>query len=215
MMKAAIFDVDGTILDSVGIWEEAGERYLRAIGKEPEKMLGRILFPMTIEEGAVYIKEYYKLSQDISEIIQGVLGVIKDFYYKKALLKKGAGNFLGKLFDEKIPVAAATSGKREYVEAAFKRLGILPYFSRIFTCSEIGRGKSDPLIYLTAGEYLGEDASNIYVFEDALYALETAKAAGFRTVEVYDRYSAEDTQEIRRLADVFLQDFTYLKDVFF
>ena len=121
MMKAAIFDVDGTILDSVGIWEEAGERYLRAIGKEPEKMLGRILFPMTIEEGAVYIKEYYKLSQDISEIIQGVLGVIKDFYYKKALLKKGAGNFLGKLFDEKIPVAAATSGKREYVEAAFKK----------------------------------------------------------------------------------------------
>ncbi len=215
MMKAAIFDVDGTILDSVGIWEEAGERYLRAIGKEPEKMLGRILFPMTIEEGAVYIKEYYKLSQDISEIIQGVLGVIKDFYYKKALLKKGAGNFLGKLFDEKIPVAAATSGKREYVEAAFKRLGILPYFSRIFTCSEIGRGKSDPLIYLTAGEYLGEDASDIYVFEDALYALETAKAAGFRTVGVYDRYSAEDTQEIRRLADVFLQDFTYLKDVFF
>ena len=215
MMKAAIFDVDGTILDSVGIWEEAGERYLRAIGKEPEKMLGRILFPMTIEEGAVYIKEYYKLSQDISEIIQGVLGVIKDFYYKKALLKKGAGNFLGKLFDEKIPVAAATSGKREYVEAAFKRLGILPYFSRIFTCSEIGRGKSDPLIYLTAGEYLGEDDSDIYVFEDALYALETAKAAGFRTVGVYDRYSAEDTQEIRRLADVFLQDFTYLKDVFF
>ena len=215
MMKAAIFDVDGTILDSVGIWEEAGERYLRAIGKEPEKMLGRILFPMTIEEGAVYIKEYYKLSQDISEIIQGVLGVIKDFYYKKALLKKWAGNFLGKLFDEKIPVAAATSGKREYVEAAFKRLGILPYFSRIFTCSEIGRGKSDPLIYLTAGEYLGEDASDIYVFEDALYALETAKAAGFRTVGVYDRYSAEDTQEIRRLADVFLQDFTYLKDVFF
>lgn len=215
MMKAAIFDVDGTILDSVGIWEEAGERYLRAIGKEPEKMLGRILFPMTIEEGAVYIKEYYKLSQDISEIIQGVLGVIKDFYYKKALLKKGAGNFLGKLFDEKIPVAAATSGKREYVEAAFKRLGILPYFSRIFTCSEIGRGKSDPLIYLTAGEYLGEDASDIYVFEDALYALETAKAAGFRTVGVYDRYSAEDTQEIRRLADVFLQDFTYIKDVLF
>ena len=69
MIKAAIFDVDGTLLDSMGIWEDAGARYLRGIGIEPEEGLGEILFPMTIEEGAAYVKEHYGLSADICTIL--------------------------------------------------------------------------------------------------------------------------------------------------
>lgn len=208
MIKAVIFDVDGTILDSMGIWEDAGARYLRSIGKEPEEMLGKILFPMTIEEGAAYIREHYRLSQDISEIIQGVLGTVWDFYFEEAPLKNGVREFLERLSEDKIPVAAATSSEREYVEAAFERLGIKQYFRRIFTCSETGRGKRDPLIYLTAGRFLEENISETWVFEDALYALETAKAAGFRTVGVYDKYSAGDEEKLKRQADIYIKDFT-------
>lgn len=208
MIKAAIFDVDGTLLDSMGIWEDVGARYLREIGIEPEEGLGKILFPMTIEEGAAYVKERYGLSEGIFEIKQGVLAMVKDFYYTEAPLKKGVKEFLKELSDREIPMAVASSGEKECIEAAFSRLGIGKYFKGIFTCGEVGKGKGDPLIYETAGKCLGEKASETYVFEDALYAIWTAKKAGFRTVGVYDRYSQEDTEELRETADVYLKDFS-------
>ncbi len=207
MIKAAIFDVDGTLLDSMGIWEDAGARYLRGIGIEPEEGLGEILFPMTIEEGAAYVKEHYGLSADISHIVQGVLSTVKNFYYEEASLKEGAKEFLKELYKKNIPMAAASSSEKKYIEAAFLRLGIRKYFKGIFTCGEVGKGKGDPLIYKTAGKCLGEKASETYVFEDALYAVCTAKKAGFRTVGVYDRYSQKDTEEIRNTSDIYMADF--------
>lgn len=212
MMRAAIFDVDGTILDSMGIWEDAGARYLRSIGKEPEEDLGRMLFSMTIEEGAAYVKEHYHMLQSIPEIIQGVLDTVRDFYYEEAPLKNGVRNFLEKLSENRIPAVVATSSEREHVEAAFERLGIGQYFRKIFTCSEVGKGKSDSLIYLTAAKYLEEDPAKTWVFEDALYALRTARSAGFRTVSVYDRYSAGDEEELKRQADIYVRDFAELSD---
>lgn len=213
MMRAAIFDVDGTILDSMGIWEDAGARYLRSIGKEPEEGLGRLLFPMTIEEGAAYVKERYHMVQSLPEIMQGVLDTVRDFYYEEAPLKNGVREFLEKLSENRIPAAAATSSEREHIEAAFERLGIRKYFREIFTCSEVGKGKSDPLIYLTAAGCLGEDPAETWVFEDALYALRTAGTAGFRTVGVYDRYGSGNEEELKRRADVYVRDFADITDI--
>lgn len=103
-------------------------------------------------------------------------------------------------------MVAATASDREHVEAAFKRLGIDGYFERILTCAEVGAGKRYPAIYEKAAAYLGTEPGEIFVFEDVLYAIQTAKKAGFRTVGVYDRFSAGEADEMRRQADVYVRE---------
>lgn len=208
MIKGAIFDVDGTLLDSMEIWENAGARYLRGIGIVPEENLSEILYPMTMAEGAAYVKERYSLSAALDEIIQGVLDAVRDFYFYEVRLKPGVKEFLAGMAERGILMAAATASYREHIETAFRRLGIDGYFGRIFTCAEVGAGKRYPLIYEKAAEYLGAKPGELLVFEDVLYAVETAKRAGFRTVGVYDRFSAGETEEIKRRADVYAEKLT-------
>ena len=178
MIKGAIFDVDGTLLDSMGIWEDVGVRYLKSIGKEPEANLSQILFPMSIEEGAKYVKEHYELPYAIDEIIEGVLSIVRDFYYYEAPLKEGVKEILAALKEKEISMVIATSSEKDHIEKAFKRLGIDGYFEKIFTCSEVGESKSSPLIYWKAAEYLRTKPEETLVFEDAFHALLTAKSAG-------------------------------------
>lgn len=211
MIKGAIFDVDGTLLDSMEIWEDAGARYLRRSGVEPEKNLSEILYPMTMAEGAEYVKERYQLEFALDEIIQGVLDTVRDFYFYEASVKPGVKELLVWMKEKNIPMTAATASDREHIESAFKRLGIDGYFRRIFTCSEVGAGKRQPLIYEEAATYLGAKPGELLVFEDALYALMTAKNAGFRTVGVYDRFSEGEQKEIKRQADIYLRDLTDLE----
>lgn len=201
MIKGAIFDVDGTLLDSMEIWEDVGVRYLRNLGIEPEPGLSKILFPMTVTEGASYVKEHYPLEQSMEQVIEGILNTVRDFYYDEAPLKPGVKEFLAEMKRREIPMTIATSSEREHIEAAFERLGIDQYFQKIFTCSEVGVGKSQPLVYQKAAEYLGTTPEETYVFEDVLHALQTAKNAGFRTVAVYDRFSDDDQDEIKKMAD--------------
>lgn len=203
-IKAAIFDVDGTLLDSMGVWADIASRYLRSIHVTPGENLDQILAPMSMEEGAAYVKEHYHLRKSIPEIIQGVMDAVKCFYQDEVQMKPGALEFLGELHKRGIPMAAATASEREHIEAAFDRLGARKYFRRLFTCREVGAGKRSPLIYQAAGEFLGEKPSDIYVFEDVLHAVMTAKNAGFRTVGVYDRYNEGEQEEIKKQADFYL-----------
>ncbi|HIR26274.1 MAG TPA: HAD family phosphatase [Candidatus Egerieimonas faecigallinarum] len=208
MIRGAIFDMDGTLLDSMGIWEDVGVRYLASRHIQAEENLSEILFPMSLEEGASYLKRRYRLSLDVQEIISGILSVIRDFYVSEVTLKPGAAHFLEELCRMGIPLAAATSSDRELIEAACRRLGILGCFQQIFTCSEIGVGKESPKIYLEAAAALGAPPEEIFVFEDALFALATAKRAGFHTAAVYDASSARDAQALRNCSDLYLEDLT-------
>ena len=184
MIKGAIFDVDGTILDSMSIWDEAGSRYLRAKGIEAPSDLGDTLFAMTITEAAAYLKEKFALEETTDAIEKGVLDTVKDYYYEEAV---------------------ASSSEKAHIEAAFQRLGIQKYFQAIYTCQEVGEGKSSPLIFEKACESIGTTPNETYVFEDALHAMRTAKNAGFRTVGIYDWYSRKEQEEIRKTADIYIE----------
>lgn len=212
MIKGAIFDVDGTLLDSMEIWEEAGIRYLKKQKIEPEPGLSRLLFPMTMEEAACYMQETYHLSQSTDQIIEGILHTVQDFYYYEAPLKSGVKELLEKMKQRKIPMVIATSSERDHIDAAFQRLGIAHYFERIFTCSEVGVGKSQPLVYQKAAEYLGTKPGDTCVFEDVLHAIRTAKKAGFYTAAVYDRFSDNDQEEIKKTADLYYADLRTAED---
>lgn len=208
MIKGAIFDVDGTLLDSMEIWENVGARYLRRLQKEPEENLSEILFPMTVEEGAIYVKRKYGLSQSVPQIVAGVFDTVRDFYACEAPLKAGVREFLESLSAKEIPMTVATSTEREHIEAAFERLQIRQYFQAIFTCPEVGAGKTRPVIYEKASACLGTVPRETYVFEDVIYAIRTAKRAGFQTVGVYDRFSEDDQEEIENTADIYLANLT-------
>ena len=210
MIKGAIFDVDGTLLDSMEIWEDVGVRYLNSIGIEAEPDLGTVLFTMSIQEGAAYVKEHYHLSQEPEEIEQGVLDIISNYYKKTTLLKSGAKELLEKLDKHNIPMTVASSNNKKEIEMAFERLGIAKYFDRIFTCEEVGAGKTKPDIYLRAAEYLGTRPEETVVFEDVIHAIRTAKQAGFQVVGIYDETSKDDQEEVRREADWYCREWAEL-----
>ena len=207
MIKGAIFDLDGTLLDSMFIWDTIGEEYLRSLGKEPHEDLKETFMTLTLEEAAVYYREHYGVTLSVKEIVDGVNAMVEQTYRTKVTLKPGISEYLAWLKGNGVRTCVATVTDRYLVEETLERLDVRHYFSEIFTCAEVGFGKDKPVIYQKALEHLGTAKDETYVFEDMLFALNTAKTDGFPTVGVYDRHEAHQ-DELRGLADYYVLDFT-------
>ena len=206
MLKGAIFDLDGTLLDSMFIWDTIGEDYLRTLGKEPHENLKEAFMTLTLEEAAEYYREHYGVTLSVKEIVDGVNAMVEGIYRTKVTPKSGVTDYLRLLKDNGVKMCIATVTDRYLVEETLERLGILHYFSGIFTCAQVGYGKDKPIIYRKALEQLGTPKEDTYVFEDALYALKSARADGFPTVGVYDRHENRQ-DELKNLADYYIRDF--------
>ena len=209
MSKGAIFDADGTLLDSMPIWEDAAARFLAGLGIEAEPDLGDTMFRLSLDEGAAYLKKTYLAgdhgrSMTEEEIKEGVLGVIRDFYVHQVQPKAGARRFLEELAARKVPMYIATSSNREHIRAAFERLGWLHFFDGRITCEEAGASKRQPRIFLLAAERMGLSPEDIFVFEDVIHAIQSAGSAGFVTVGVYDAASAADNEAMRAECAIYL-----------
>lgn len=209
MITGAIFDVDGTLLDSMSIWDTVGEDYLRSIGYRPREDLNEAFKDMSLDQAARYYRTEYGVRLSVEEITAGVNAMLEDFYRHKAALKPGAGEFVRALSHCGVRLCIATATDRYLVEAALERCGVLSCFERIFTCGEVGHGKDEPDIFEAALRFLGTERSKTVVFEDALYAVQTAKEAGFRVAAVYDIHEKKQA-EVRRLADLYLENFEQL-----
>ena len=206
MLKGAIFDLDGTVLDSMFIWDTIGEDYLRTLGKEPREDLKETFMTLTLEEAAEYYREHYGVTLSVREIVDGVNAMVEGIYRTKVTLKPGIEEYLRWLKENGVKMCVATVTDRYLVEETLQRLGIRRFFSEIFTCAEVGFGKDKPIIYRKVLEHLGTAKEETYVFEDSLFALKTAKADGFPTVGVYDRHE-ERQDELQNLADYYIRDF--------
>ena len=207
MIKGVIFDVDGVLLNSMPVWENLGELYLRHLGIEAEKDLGTKLYTMSLEQSAEYLTETYHLDLAPEQVIAGVNREVKDFYASRVPLKEGVRQYLNEFHEKGVPMVIATTGDRQNAQAALKRLNVLRFFQGIFTCSEIGSSKNEPDIYYAAALQLDTDPGQTLVFEDALHALQTAKKAGFKTVGVYDKASDRNLADIWNTADIYLPEF--------
>lgn len=212
MIQGAIFDADGTLLDSMQIWKEAGARYLQQFGIELSDEAYKKMFTMSLEESAVFLKEHYGLQDSPDKIKRDVLKNIEDFYRFEVSAKPGVHSFLCKMKKENIPMAIATSGDRALLESALERLNIRHYFKEIFTCTELLTSKKEPFIYYEAAKHLGTQPQKTVVFEDVLYAIETAKKAGFITAAVSDTQSDGEAAQIRLQADYYIADFSDFQD---
>lgn len=213
LIKGAIFDLDGVILDSMSIWDNAGEMFLLHSGIGAEPGLSKVLSCMSMTEGAVFLKDKYSLNMDVDEIIAGINHTIEDFYFCRVQLKENVEPFLKGMQQAGIKIAAATSCDRQVFEKALKRLKVINYFDKIFTCTEIGSGKDKPDIYLAAAEHLGTLPKDTWVFEDALHAIKTAKDAGFRTVSVFDASNIEDINQIKKISDIYMEKLDDIDDI--
>ena len=186
MITGAIFDVDGTLLDSMSVWDTIGEDYLRGIGYIPRENLNETFQSMSLLQAARYYRSEYGVRLSEREIMDGVNGLLERFYRDEALLKPGAEGFLRELSARGVRLCVATATERPLVEAALTRGGVLGYFDGILTCTDVGSGKDKPLIYRRALQCVGGNRPSAVVFEDALHAARTARADGFPVAAVYD-----------------------------
>ncbi len=210
-IKGIVFDFDGTLFDSMSIWENAGELYLKSIGKKAEKDLWKVLKAMSLAQSAEYLKINYALPLKLEEITGGINKVVEDYYFYQTMPKENVIHVLSEFKEKGIKMCIATATDRCQVEAALKRCDMLKYFDTIYTCSEVGHGKDEPYIFEYARDYLNFGKSEIAVFEDAYHAAQTAKTAGFFVVGVYDKYEIL-TDELKVLADKYINSFNEWED---
>ena len=149
----------------------------------------------------------YGVPGSTDEVADGINKVLEERYFHTIEAKPYVREFLELLRENGVKICAATATDRYLVEAALKRNGLYDYFSQIYTCTEVGRGKEFPDIYLKAMEFMGERQEDTVVFEDAYYAIKTAKAAGFYVVAMADETTKEDEEGIVQAADEYHQDF--------
>lgn len=209
-----IFDMDGTLLDSMHIWRGSGANYLLSLGKTPEPDLNDILRTKSLAQGAQYLISRYGLEKTQQEVIDGINRLIADFYINEAQPKPGVKEFLEQMSARGVKMCIATLTDYKLSQLALKRCGLLPYFNKILTCYEIGCSKDNPAIYNAALKILDTKREYTYVFEDALYAAKTAKEAGFNVVGVYDNSSKDHQQQLKALCDIYIESFEQARDYF-
>lgn len=206
-IKAVIFDLDGTLLDTMFIWNSIGTEYLISRGIQPNVNLEETFESLSLAQAAKHYQDIYGLTESIEDIINDVNKMIEHYYIEIVDLKEGAMETLVNLKHNGVKMCIATATDRYLVEAALKRKGILDYFEGILTCTEVGFGKDNPAIYLKALDLLDTSKNDTIVVEDALYAIRTAKAAGFSVVAVYDDIAKDQQSEIEMRSDYYIKSF--------
>ncbi len=201
-IQGIIFDADGTLLDSMEFWDNTVYDLLAEFGVAAEDDLIKILTPMSMYEGAVYLKNKYSLDVSPEEFIERENRIVERFYSQSVKLKRGVKELLLKLSEMNIPMSVASATDRDLIEHALRCNGILDFFKAIVSCSDVGEGKSSPAVYHKARSYLGTPVETTAVFEDSPKALNTVKQAGYITVGVYDKAHSEMSYE--DICDVWL-----------
>ncbi len=211
MIKGAIFDLDGTLFDSMFVWDTIGEIYLRSIGYEPKENLNETFKTMSLYNAACYYKSEYGVTLSVDKIMDGVNRMVEKYYINEVQLKTGVYDFIKHLHNIGVKMCIATATDKYLVEAALERCGIKECFSEIFTCTSVGHSKDEPDIYREALRHLATPKEDTFVFEDAIYAIRTAKKDGFRVVAIYDK-SEENQAEIKSLCDYYITDYTDMQE---
>lgn len=214
MIKCAVFDMDGTLVDSMPMWRDITYDYARLKGFSAPQGLHNKMNRLSLEQCA---EMYIQLGAEGS--VQTVMDELAQLAYKgyceKVEQKPHAAEFLKLLYENGIKIAVATASDKGGVTAALKRNGMLPYVDLLITCTEVGKGKQHPDIFLACAEHFGAQPSESVVFEDSAYAVKTARSAGFSVVAVADSISANSTpgetaDEIAAAANRCISDFAEL-----
>lgn len=209
-ITTCIFDLDGTLIDSMWIWGSIDREYLGRYGISCPKDLEKAIEGMTFSETAVYFKERFSLQDTIEEIKADWEKMSIHKYRHEVPLKKGVLDFLRQLKKRGIKTGIATSNGRNIVDAVLDALHIKSFFDNVLTGCEVEKGKPHPEIYLKSADILGEKAENCLVFEDIPAGIIAGKTAGMTVYAVEDDFSLHMKEEKIRLSDRYIIDYTQL-----
>lgn len=208
--NAVLFDLDGTLVDSMWMWDDIDVEYLGRRGLAVPPTLKRVIEGMSFTETAIYFKETFGLPDSVDAIKAEWNEMAMEKYRTQVPLKPGAGAFLRELRRRQIPMGIATSNSRELVDAVLTGLSLDGYFQDITTACEVAAGKPAPDIYLAVAEKLGAAPADCLVFEDVPAGILAGKRAGMQVCAVDDAFSAPLEEEKRALADDYIKDYREL-----
>ena len=215
-MKAAIFDMDGTLIDSLIFWDllwtDLGNVYLSDPAFRPTKEDDKKVRTLTMKDAMDLIHENYNIGKNGEEVLTFANRKIVDFYSKEVRLKPGVREFLEHCRQNGTKMCIASATATQMLKIAMEHCEIEQYFPNVFSCGDLGVGKDQPDVYLLAQKYLGSKAEDTWVFEDSLVAIETATKIGFHTVAIYDPYNFGQEQ-MKRIADRYIAEGESLKDL--
>ncbi|KOF56190.1 MULTISPECIES: HAD family hydrolase [Clostridium] len=209
-IKAAIFDMDGTLIDSMWVWEQIDVEYLKRFSIEIPKDLRRDIEHLNFIETAKYFKNRFNIPDSIDDIMNDWNEMAYKHYLNDVELKDGVKVYLKFLKSKNIKIGLATSNCTFLIDTVLKRLCIYDFFDSITTTDETGKCKDFPDVYLLAAKKLGADPSECVVFEDILAAVLSAKKAGMKVIAVHDKYSITEIERLKKEADKFILSFEEL-----
>jgi len=209
-IKGTIFDLDGTLVDSMWVWSQIDVDYLKKKGYSMPDDLRNEISNLSFQQTAVYFKERFSLTDSIEEILYDWHNMAFNHYSNNVKLKLGVKDFLNYLKANKIKISLATSNSVPLLEACLKNNGIYDYFDSITTTDEVSRGKNCPDVYLLAANKLGVNPRDCLVFEDILPAIQGAKAANMKVIAVKDDECLDSKKELLKYADKYINSFTEL-----
>ncbi len=211
MIKGVIFDLDGTLIDSMQIWYEIDRKFLMENGVEnPPREISEKVKRMTVEQSSDFFIKQFNLKCSHEYVIKRIEELVRIEYEEKIPLKPYAIELLDNLDKKGIPYGIATATYSSLAKAVLIRHGIYDRMKFLLTDREYPRGKKFPDIFMGAAELIGTKPEETLVAEDSLHSVKTAKNAGFITATVYDKASEADRAELEKLSDYY---YTSLKEI--
>ena len=207
----AVFDMDGTLIDSMGSWYEVCRTFLRACGvNDFSEEIIRQTGALTMDESAALLTGVYGLCVPQAEAAARLDELMLRCYETSVPAKSGVKAYLDRLSRNGTQMCVASASPVHAIRSCLDRLDLLPYFSFLLSCDDVGAGKTDPAVYREAARRFGATPRSVAVFEDSLSSLQTAKRAGFFTVAVYDENAAAAWGTLSSLADETVRDWNDL-----
>ena len=209
-MKHLIFDLDGTLLDSMPVWKGVGTAFLTNHGAATPENLHDVVKTLTVYQTAEYFRDHLDIKLTIEEIANEIISIIVDNYRFHIPLKPFAKEYLEKEYALGSKMCILTASENDYVIPALERLDILKYFEFIMTCSEVGYFKTESKVFELAMERLGGTKESTIVFEDALHAIKGAKSGNFTVYAIKDPVTERDSESLQRLAERYIENYQEL-----
>lgn len=209
-IKCAIFDLDGTLVDSMWVWSKIDIDYLSSKGHAMPSNLKDEISHLSFTQTAMYFKERFNIDDSLEQILDDWHRMAFNEYANNVKLKDGAKDFLKKLKDNDIKICLATSNSKPLLEACLKNNYVYQYFDSITTTDEVSNGKNCPDVYLLAASKVDVSPLNCIVFEDIVPAVKGAKAANMKVVAIKDEHSINDVETLKELSDKYIENYLEL-----
>lgn len=209
-IRYIIFDMDGTLLDSLSVWADSDCEFITGLGYDYDPAHSKAMKTMHFDSACEYLVREFSLPLTPKETGEKILKIVEERYINTVPLKKGTEEFIKAAAEQGIKMCVATSNRKKLAEDALKARGILDHMEFVLTSDEVGCGKESPEIFLKAAEMLGGIPDATAVFEDSLHAVMSAKSAGFFVIGMYDEVYEEEFLKIEKIADMSVRSFEEL-----